>query len=152
LPLWACPTQPGTYTFKYFSQSRLATYQCRLNKDGVPGTWAQCNGQSVREGPLSPGSYSFDVRGTDEFGSRDLSPAARSFDIAGHPGELVRWATRGYACPSCSEGGLSWGGAGGCGGEVPADGVAGGGRGITEGEATAPPVSGVRRHRVPSHQ
>lgn len=69
------------FTFRYFSQSRFATYACRLDKDGVPGNWSACNGQALVVGPLSDGDYQFLVRGTDENGVTDPTPASRAFSI-----------------------------------------------------------------------
>ena len=70
-----------TATFRYFSQSRLATYECRLTPEGVPGTWHACNGQQVTEGGLVDGSYLFEVRATDETGTTDFTPASRAFEV-----------------------------------------------------------------------
>ena len=71
-------------TFTYFSQSRFATYRCRLTRDGVPGAWHPCNGQTDVEGGLVDGDYLFEVAGTDEFGSVDPTPASRAFGIHGN--------------------------------------------------------------------
>jgi arylsulfatase A-like enzyme len=69
------------FTFRYFSASRLATYRCRLDRDGTPGTWRACDGQTDVVGPLPDGGYVFRVRGTNERGKTDASPAFRSFSI-----------------------------------------------------------------------
>ncbi len=68
-------------TFRYFSQSRFATYECRLDRDGVDGVWERCDGQSVTLGPLEGGSYVFYVRGIDENETTDPSPSARLFSV-----------------------------------------------------------------------
>ena len=70
-------------TFTYFSQSRFATYRCRLTRNDVPGTWHPCNGQADVEGGLVDGDYLFEVAGTDEFGSIDPTPASRTFSVRG---------------------------------------------------------------------
>jgi hypothetical protein len=77
----AGPTHDRVLRFTYFSQSRFATYQCRLTRDGVPGPWSTCDGESVLEGPLPDGDYVFEVAGTDENGVTDATPASRSFSI-----------------------------------------------------------------------
>ena len=57
---------PGPYAFTYFSQSRWATYWCRLTRDGVDGSWFGCDGQSIELGSLADGTYAFAVSATDE--------------------------------------------------------------------------------------
>ncbi|CAN5123253.1 hypothetical protein BH20ACT24_BH20ACT24_07910 [soil metagenome] len=71
----------GPFAFSYFSQSRFATYDCRLRTGGVPGPWFGCDGESTTIGPLDPEKYVFEVKGTDEFGLLDRSPAKRSFTV-----------------------------------------------------------------------
>ena len=68
--------------FTYFSQSRFATYECRLNLNSSQGTWTPCDGQSVAFSSLQNGDYTFDVRGTDENGVTDPTPDKRSFTVA----------------------------------------------------------------------
>jgi hypothetical protein len=68
-------------SYRYFSQSRLATYSCRLTHDGIPEPWKACDGGSITEGSLLDGDYLFEVAGTDEHGNVDPSPASRSFSI-----------------------------------------------------------------------
>ena len=72
----------STFTFTYFSQSRLATYQCRLTANGVPGPWQACGYQSSLL-ELLPGKYRFQVAGTDEKGVADRTPESRSFTVLG---------------------------------------------------------------------
>ncbi len=72
---------PGTYSFVYFSQSRLATYQCRLDVGATLGNWFPCNGQSASVTVTDPGTYTLEVQGTDEGGQTDPSPATRSFTV-----------------------------------------------------------------------
>jgi len=69
-------------TFTFFSQSRFATYRCRLDRDGVPGGWIPCPGGSITLGSLEDGSYSFAVSGTDERGETDSTPAVREFTVS----------------------------------------------------------------------
>ncbi len=71
----------GTATFVYFTQSRLGTYQCRLDKDGTPGSWKACPVQTVTYSGLTRGSYVFNVRGANQFGVQDESPATRAFSV-----------------------------------------------------------------------
>jgi arylsulfatase A-like enzyme len=73
---------PSSVTFRYFSQSRLATYRCRITKDGVVGAWTTCNGERFTIGPLTPGDYVFIVVATDERGVTDPTPASRPFTVA----------------------------------------------------------------------
>jgi arylsulfatase A-like enzyme len=75
------------FTFRYFSASRFATYTCRLDRNGVAGRWRACDGQTRVIGPLQDGNYVFRVRGTNEHGQTDPTPASRSFSIhtAGPP-------------------------------------------------------------------
>lgn len=68
-------------TFTFFSQSRLATFQCRLTHDGVPGAWTPCDLGSTTLGELADGDYAFEVAATDENGGVDETPDARSFSI-----------------------------------------------------------------------
>jgi arylsulfatase A-like enzyme len=68
-------------SFAYFSQSRLARYQCRLDVDGSQGVWAPCDEQPAVLGPLPDGDYVFEVEGTDENGLTDPTPDTRSFSI-----------------------------------------------------------------------
>jgi hypothetical protein len=73
---------PSSVTFRYFSQSRLATYRCRLTRDGVVGAWSACNGERLTIGPLATGSYVFGVVATDERGVSDPTPATWAFTVA----------------------------------------------------------------------
>jgi hypothetical protein len=74
---------PGTaVTFTYFSQSRLATYECRLDVDGVEGSWRPCGDQTESLGAPAAGAYVFSVRGTDEFGITDATPGSRAFAVS----------------------------------------------------------------------
>jgi arylsulfatase A-like enzyme len=68
-------------TFTFFSQSRYATYQCRLDVNGSVGAWGVCNTGSKTVGPLAAGNYTFRVVGKDENGHQDSTPDARSFEI-----------------------------------------------------------------------
>jgi arylsulfatase A-like enzyme len=68
-------------TFVFFSQSRFATYQCRVTKNGVVGSWQACSGQTFTAQGLGDGTYTFEVEGTDEKGSTDPTPASRAFSI-----------------------------------------------------------------------
>ena len=81
------PTGTRAFTFRYFSASRFATYQCRLDRGGTAGRWRACDGQTRVVGPLRDGDYVFRVRGTDEQGRTDPTPASRAFSIhtAGPP-------------------------------------------------------------------
>ena len=75
----------------YFSQSRFATYRCRLDRDAVVGDWFPCPGSAARLGPLDDGSYDFLVEATDETGAVDDTPAVVSFSVTatGPPVELT---------------------------------------------------------------
>ena len=68
--------------FTFFSQSRLASYQCRLDTDGVPGPWQWCDAGSTTVGPLPDGVYTFEVQAVDENGVVDPTPDTRSFSVA----------------------------------------------------------------------
>jgi arylsulfatase A-like enzyme len=68
-------------TLRFFSQSRLSTYLCRLTVDGTPGTWEPCDQGSMTVGALEDGDYLFEAYGTDEHGVADPTPATRSFSI-----------------------------------------------------------------------
>jgi len=76
------PVDARVMSFTYFSQSRFATYQCRIDTNGAPGTWMPCNGQTTVEGPLPDGDYTFEVEGTDEQGQTDPTPDSRAFSIS----------------------------------------------------------------------
>jgi hypothetical protein len=71
-----------SFAFTYFSQSRLATYECRLDENEVIGAWQPCDQQPHPVGPLPDGTYTFNVRGTDELGVTDDTPDTRTFTIA----------------------------------------------------------------------
>jgi N-acetylglucosamine-6-sulfatase len=75
------------FTFRYFSASRFATYECRLDRDGSAGRWRACDGQTRVVGPVRDGDYVFRVRGTNEKGRTDPTPASRAFSVhtAGPP-------------------------------------------------------------------
>ncbi len=75
------PVDARTVEFTYFSPDRFPTYRCRLTRDGVPGTWHACNGESEVEGSLADGDYVFEVAGVGERGALDPTPASRSFSI-----------------------------------------------------------------------
>ena len=79
-PLGSPPTRTAAFTF--FSPSRFSTYRCRLTRDGAPGAWHVCDGQSESFGGLADGHYVFEVAGIDEFGNADTTPASRSFSVA----------------------------------------------------------------------
>jgi N-acetylglucosamine-6-sulfatase len=81
-------SETATPTFVYFSQSRFATYACRLTENGRPGPWLTCGGSAVTLGPLAPAHFAFEVRGTDEHGVTDATPALRSFSV--RPARQVR--------------------------------------------------------------
>jgi arylsulfatase A-like enzyme len=66
--------------FTFFSQSRLATYACRLDRDGVPGAWEACDQGTFTVQNLADGDYTFQVAGTAD-GDTDASPDTRSFSI-----------------------------------------------------------------------
>jgi N-acetylglucosamine-6-sulfatase len=68
-------------TFTYFSQSLLATYECRVDRGALAGTWIACSQDGVTVGPLTDGNYTFNVRGTDEHGVTDSTPDKRQFTI-----------------------------------------------------------------------
>lgn len=76
------PQTTRSFSFTYFSQSRLATYECRLDENGTTGTWLPCDQQPHPVGPLPDGTYTFNVRGTDELGVTDDTPDTRTFTIA----------------------------------------------------------------------
>jgi hypothetical protein len=69
-------------SFTYFSQSRFATFECRLDVDGGEGTWEACGSQLATYNGLPLGDYVFNVRATDEFATTDPTPASRAFTIA----------------------------------------------------------------------
>jgi arylsulfatase A-like enzyme len=69
------------FRFTYFSPSRLSAHQCRIVTNGTAEPWRPCNGRSSVEGPLADGDHLFEVRGVDETGATDSSPASRSFSI-----------------------------------------------------------------------
>jgi N-acetylglucosamine-6-sulfatase len=71
----------STFTVRYFTQSRFGTYECRLDRNGSVGVWSECDGQQTRIGPLSDGDYTFSVRGTDERGRTDATPATIMFSL-----------------------------------------------------------------------
>ncbi len=103
----------ATVTFTYFSQSRFATYECRLDTSAGLGTWAPCGSQSEILGPLALGTYTFEVRGTDETGAIDPTPDTRSFTVVGagpdvaidaHPPELTDATTVSFGFSSQTQG------------------------------------------------
>jgi N-acetylglucosamine-6-sulfatase len=79
-PGGASPTTAPAFTF--FSPSRLSTYRCRLTTKGAMGEWRDCSGGIDVLGPLEPGTYGFEVTGTDERGHADPTAARREFTVA----------------------------------------------------------------------
>ena len=75
------PEDARAFLVRYFTQSRFGSYECRLSRNGVIGAWSECDGQQARIGPLRDGDYIFVVRGTDERGRTDATPATRSFSV-----------------------------------------------------------------------
>ncbi len=72
--------------FTFFSQSRHATYRCRLVSGGTARPWRPCHESGVRFGPLPDGDHVLEVAGTDERGVADASPARRAFTVRGGDG------------------------------------------------------------------
>jgi arylsulfatase A-like enzyme len=67
--------------FTFFSQTRFATYRCRLLRGGVPDPWHDCSSGTDVVGGLADGDYEFEVAGTDETGATDATPASRAFHV-----------------------------------------------------------------------
>ncbi|HEX8105439.1 MAG TPA: hypothetical protein VF533_22685, partial [Solirubrobacteraceae bacterium] len=66
-----------------FSSSESGgSFRCRLDKDGVIGTWEGCRSPKAYPA-LAAGSYRFYVQAVDAAGNRDPSPATRWFSVAG---------------------------------------------------------------------
>lgn len=68
-------------SFSYFTQSRAASYRCRLDRDGLAGAWSACNGGTVELNGLADGSYVFSVAGAGADGVADRTPATRAFQV-----------------------------------------------------------------------
>lgn len=56
-------------TFTLSANEEDVVYQCRLVKNDVPGAWGECDETGVTYTGLSPGVYSFHVKGTDAAGN-----------------------------------------------------------------------------------
>ncbi len=69
--------------FRYFSQEKLAVFNCRLTVDGVAQEWELCGRFTHHMGPMAPGQYTFEVAAFDNLSNRwDPTPASRSFDVS----------------------------------------------------------------------
>ena len=74
----------------YFSQSRCATYRCRLDRDAVVGDWYPCPGSAHAWGRSTTARYSFllgDRR--DRGGRRHTAVTSFSVTATGPPVELT---------------------------------------------------------------
>lgn len=75
------PTQ--VVRFRYFSQEKTTTYECRLTVNGVVQSWLPCGRFTQYMGPMAPGHYVFEVAAFDDTSRTfDATPASRSFDVA----------------------------------------------------------------------
>jgi N-acetylglucosamine-6-sulfatase len=79
--------------FTFFSQSRFATYRCRLVRAGIADPWHDCSTGSDVVGGLPDGGYVFEVEGVDETGAIDRTPAARAFRVVTSSGPDVSVTT-----------------------------------------------------------
>lgn len=101
------PQPLGVVAVTYFSQSKLATYRCRLGPPGNPGKWIPCPYQSTTVGPLKGGDYVFEVAGVDEDAAMDPTPATRAFSVV--PATTIQVADFNFSPSTLSlpRGGLS---------------------------------------------
>ncbi len=79
----ASTSPPGMVEFRYFSQSRFATYRCRFVRGSTTEGWFPCDPDGLTAGPLAPGRWAFEVAGSDGLGHTDSSPAVRRFEVGG---------------------------------------------------------------------
>ncbi|MEY2426137.1 MAG: large repetitive protein, partial [Actinomycetota bacterium] len=70
-----------TVAFSYFSNLSAGTFVCRVDRNGVVGTWAPCQASGYTAGPLRDGDYAFRVAAVDGNGVRDATPDYRNFGI-----------------------------------------------------------------------
>ena len=96
-----------TASFTLFTQSRFASFRCRLTRDGLPGPWRDCSSGTYVHGGLPDGDYLFEAAATDETGQVDETPAARTFRIAtsgGPPVSITSGPAGAQTSPSASFG------------------------------------------------
>jgi hypothetical protein len=74
-------TSLSTTAFAFASSEPGATFSCRLDGPGGPGTPEPCTSPKTYTG-LAPGAYTFTVMSTDPAGNPDATPATRSFAVA----------------------------------------------------------------------
>jgi len=72
-------TADSTPTFTFSSDDPDATFECRV--DSVPFAACSGPGDAHTTAALSEGPHAFSVRGTDEAGNVESSPATRSFTV-----------------------------------------------------------------------
>ena len=70
------PTSSTSATFRFTSPDAAATFQCKLDGHG----WASCGSGKTYSG-LSDGSHTFKVRAKDSAGTKDHSPAQRTWKV-----------------------------------------------------------------------
>jgi N-acetylglucosamine-6-sulfatase len=75
--------------FTFFSPSRLATYRCRLVRNGAPGAWHSCQRGLEAFNDLADGDYVFEVAGTNGEGRQDPTPASKAFSVGSTDGPTV---------------------------------------------------------------
>ena len=85
--LWSSTGAPGTQLstrtvgVTYFASVDKATFVCRLDRNGVAGTWASCPTTGYGVNALSDGDYTFLVAGVDKNGVTDATPDTRTFGV-----------------------------------------------------------------------
>ena len=70
------PTSSTSATFRFTSPDTAATFQCKLDRHG----WTSCAAGKMYAG-LSDGSHTFKVRAKDSAGTKDPSPAQRTWKV-----------------------------------------------------------------------
>ncbi|MBE2314543.1 Ig-like domain repeat protein [Solirubrobacter sp. CPCC 204708] len=77
-------TETTSASFTFSSTEAGATFECKLDRPGTPGTFAACTSPQNYTG-LANGEYTFSVRAKDAAGNVDPTPATRTFtaDISG---------------------------------------------------------------------
>jgi hypothetical protein len=72
-------TSDTSPTFSFSSSEPDSAFECRLEREGDPGSWERCSSPHTRQ--LGEGEYVFHVRAIDSAGNVDPTPASRAFTI-----------------------------------------------------------------------
>ena len=78
-----------TASFTFGADQAGSTFKCRVYPAALtPGAFGPCSGAGTHTASgFAPGTYAFEVIGTDPYGNTDASPAKRTFTVKAAPTE-----------------------------------------------------------------